>query len=706
MKRLLVSLTLFFPSLVLVLLSLWPEADPTASLPLFHFYIVTFTTFAAAVISILLSSTLGSVAQPRHVLAAVAFAVIASIFFLHGLATRGALIDYSHPAVRWSAWLTLFGGGLIFALAGLAGPADPPKWLSLRRVIYAAAMGVIVYLGLATLAPQWLTLLDDYTAAWQMVIVLLSLGLWLFAAFCLWQTWRITRNRVDGTLALVAFWLAHAVISMHQFPVWRLSWWLYHFLLCGGFLITMYILVSEYEQTRRFRLLHYYLGISLIATALLALVASYLFAEFSYRTLVAETKSSTASLVNGLTHLAAAAISDDAGTAARQAGYAAYLPEQALGTVTLYGADGQLFYPANSDGSSDPSLIDPLKFERALAGETIIDVRSPEDGSGYNALGAVYTVETYAPLPAAPLTSEAARPVGVLVALRAAPELGQTVLQARATGLIISALTMGLLFILLLAVIGRADRIIVARTEELLQAYASLRQAENMRDDLNHMIVHDLRNPLNVISATIELIDRTSGETRLKTLDRFWESIYHATQRLTGLIDDILAVSKIEAGQLAPRFVTTSLAELLNEQLISFKPLAVVENKQLNLDCPSDLTAELDPALMGRVIENLVGNAFKYTQGEGMIHISAQVENGCVRLSVRDDGDGIPDEYKQHIFEKFIQAPNTNGQAVRKGIGLGLAFCNLVVQAHGGRIWVTDAPGGGSEFVMLLPRNH
>jgi signal transduction histidine kinase len=220
------------------------------------------------------------------------------------------------------------------------------------------------------------------------------------------------------------------------------------------------------------------------------------------------------------------------------------------------------------------------------------------------------------------------------------------------------------------------------------------------------MIIHDLRNPLNVISATFDLMRFTGGEARLKTLDRFWGSIYRATQRMTGLIDDILAVSKLEAGQLSPQLTTVSLAELLVDRLSGFKPLATVDNKQLTLDCPPDLTAELDPTLMGRVVENLVGNALKYTENEGLIQVSAQAENGCIRLSVRDNGDGIPDDYKQHIFKKFAQAPNANGQPVRKGTGLGLAFCNLVVQAHGGQIWVTDSPGGGSEFVLLLPQQR
>ncbi len=89
-----------------------------------------------------------------------------------------------------------------------------------------------------------------------------------------------------------------------------------------------------------------------------------------------------------------------------------------------------------------------------------------------------------------------------------------------------------------------------------------------------------------------------------------------------------------------------------------------------------------------------------------MIHVSAQAEDGRMRMSVRDDGEGIPDDYKEHIFGKFAQAPNAEGRSARKGAGLGLAFCRLVVEAHGGQIWVEDAPGGGSDFIFWLPQSH
>jgi signal transduction histidine kinase len=511
---------------------------------------------------------------------------------------------------------------------------------------------------------------------------------------------------VDGTLALVAFWLAHAVISMHQFPVWNLSWWLYHFLLCLGFLITTYILVSEYEQVRQFRLLRYYLGTALICTAFLALVASYLFAQFSHRLLVAEIKASTTNLVKTTTLTVAGTLPVELEPTARLANYAGQLPAESLGNVYLYDTKGQVFYPVDADSSSS-LVIDPLRFEQALGGETVVEVRAPDEAIGNNPFGAVYTVETYTPLPGSQSSGASIRPAGVLVTLQAAPQLGQAILQARVTGLIVSALTMGALFIILLAVIRRADQIIASRAEELLQAYTSLRQAETMRDDLSHMIIHDLRNPLNIISATFELIRLNQGEARLKTLDHFWDSAYTATHRMIGLIDDILAVSKFEAGQLSPQFSATLLARLLAERLNGFKPQAAMENKQLALDCPPDLMVELDPVLMGRVIENLVSNAFKYTvEAEGIIHISACAENSQVRLSVRDNGEGIPDEYKERIFDKFTQASNTNGHSPRRGVGLGLAFCSLIVQAHSGQIRVTDAPGGGSEFVLTLPQRQ
>jgi signal transduction histidine kinase len=103
------------------------------------------------------------------------------------------------------------------------------------------------------------------------------------------------------------------------------------------------------------------------------------------------------------------------------------------------------------------------------------------------------------------------------------------------------------------------------------------------------------------------------------------------------------------------------------------------------------------------VVDNLIGNAFKYTEERsGRIRIDGCAENGWAWVHVIDNGEGVPDAYKDKIFAKFAQAPDAK-RALRKGTGLGLAFCRLVVEAHGGEIAVQDAPDGGSDFVLWIP---
>jgi signal transduction histidine kinase len=564
------AFSLLVPLLLLLFFRLVPSADLALPLPLFHFYIVTFTTFAAAVISILLSAALEPVARLRHVLAAVAFAVMGAIFLLHGLATPGALLHNFHPAVPWSAWLTLLGGSLVFFLASLDGPQAAPTWLSLRKVVAVAAVAVSLYLAVVTLAPHWLAALDAEAAPWHRLLVfILTLLLWLWTAFRFGRIWRAGGGRVDGVLALVACWLALAAVSMHQFPLWHLSWWLYHFLLLAGFLLTIIVLLAEYEQARQFSLVRYYLAASLVVTAALALLGSDLFGRLSLQ-----------------------------------------------------------------------------------------------------------------------------------IVSQAAAEPAQLLLRLRLLSLAVAFVTMGTLFGALLLVVGRADRIMAARSAELSRAYRDLSRSEAVRQDLTSMIVHDLRTPLTSVIASLDLAlhqDAAAGNHRLQSRAR------NAAVRMSDMIDDILTVSKFEAGELTLHPEKVCLPDFLNGRLDLFMAQITAEKKRLELECTADLFAWMDPALMGRVIENLVSNGLKYTQEGGRIAVSAREQGERLWFTVCDDGDGIPDAYKEAVFGKFTQAPPGEDRAKRQGTGLGLAFCRLAVEAHGGHIWVEDAAGGGSAFRFWLP---
>ncbi len=483
-KKLFILFTLFLPAYGLIFFKLQPQADLTVNVPLFHFYIVTFTTFSAAVISLLLVSSLGAEARPRHILVAAAFAVIGGVFFSHGLATPNALIDHAHPAVSWSAWLTLFGGGLLFAIAGLDGANGLPRWISVRVVIYCAVSGVLIYSGVAAFAPDLLTQLEKFDAPpIRLIIFSMSLAFWLFAAFRLWRVWLASRNRVDGILAFIAFWLAIATVSMHQFPRWNLSWWLYHVTLLISFLIATYVLVLEYEQIRQFRLARYYLAASLILTALLALAASALFTQFAYNTLVSEIQTTSTNIAQNLgssltNDMADVATAEHVRQLRSRSGSQRLLSLRTTGlplhSVVIYGSDGVASQSTISE-LVGTKVSERSAFEQALNGKAAVVIREPNPGiaTAYGPSGNVSVVATYVPLhPGGKMEGET---IGVLTTLQEVPTLNASIITARVTGLVIAALSMGLLFVALLSVVGRADRIITIRTDELRKLSAQLK---------------------------------------------------------------------------------------------------------------------------------------------------------------------------------------------------------------------------------------
>jgi signal transduction histidine kinase len=579
MRRLLFLTALVAPVLFLLFFWFFPEWDRRLQLPLFHFYVVTFTTFAAAVVSILLARILRPVAQTRHALAAVAFAVMGTLFFTHGLPTPGALTAHFHPAVQWSAWLTLFSGGLIFFLASYDNdPNRQHKWLSLSTISYAAIIGVSGYLAVLLFAPHWLPRIAQQSDPWHLLVIFyITLGLWLWAGIRLWRIWQLSQNRVDGMLVLVSFWLAQAAISMHQFSLWQLSWWVYHFLLLAAFLGTFLVLVAQYEQARQFRLLPYYLATSFIVTVLLALMSAYLYGDFM----------------------------------------------------------------------------------ASVLGRQILEQH-----------------------------------------LLAAQE---SVFQRRIVGLVIAAFSMGILFLVLLLIVRRADRVINQNTDELALAYENLQRSERIRQDMTSMIVHDLRTPLTSIIASLDLTAHKNKGDMLNMEKGTFDRVRRAATRLSQMVDEILAVSKLEAGELEIRRQSVPLQAFLTERLEGFSAQAARESKSLQLDCEADTVARLDPSLLGRVIENLIANGLKHTSSSGVVHVSAWRNDQKIWIAVRDNGIGIPEAYRERIFDKFVQVPSTDERITRRGTGLGLAFCRLAVEAHNGRIWVENIEEGGSDFRLWLP---
>ena len=226
-----------------------------------------------------------------------------------------------------------------------------------------------------------------------------------------------------------------------------------------------------------------------------------------------------------------------------------------------------------------------------------------------------------------------------------------------------------------------------------------LQELEAARDTLTHMIVHDLRSPLTGLCAYLDLL-RMVGNGNAEVVEYVSEAQVVA-RRLTEMISQVLDVSRLESGQMPLSLVETDLAALLPAAVASLGPAPSEVRVSYELS-GAEHRVMCDPEVISRVIGNLVGNAYKFTPSGGQVRLGLAVETGRALLTVSDHGPGIPVEFRSVIFEKFGQTPL--GQAARmRSSGLGLAFCKLAVEAHGGKIGVEDAECGGSCFRIEFP---
>lgn len=239
------------------------------------------------------------------------------------------------------------------------------------------------------------------------------------------------------------------------------------------------------------------------------------------------------------------------------------------------------------------------------------------------------------------------------------------------------------------------------KERELERSNAQLRQMEAARDALVHMIVHDLRAPLNGIHGFLDLVMARGADQIPQHLSEMLEEVQRSSRRMIQMVSDILDVSKAETSELQlvlePHDISVVARDVLR-QLAS-----LVEDKKVVIEAPPGPTeAIFDRDLIWRVIENLFINALRYTKRDGEVRISIEAGPNLVKVSIGDQGPGVPLEYRERIFEKFGQVePRAVGRSL--STGLGLAFCKMVVLSHGGRIGVESAVDRGSVFWFELP---
>jgi CheY-like chemotaxis protein len=224
-----------------------------------------------------------------------------------------------------------------------------------------------------------------------------------------------------------------------------------------------------------------------------------------------------------------------------------------------------------------------------------------------------------------------------------------------------------------------------------------LEEAVRSRDALLSVVAHDLRNPLNIISlAANTLLPRLSDASARRTIER----ILRSAQRADRMIRDLLAVGAIDTGRFTMDKQPVQTAELLLGALETQHSLAAAASVIVAADISPELPPlEADEERLLDVLENLIGNAVKFTGPGGTITVGAKAQDNEVLVWVKDSGTGIRPEQLPHIFDRFWQAD----QSERRGVGLGLSICKTIVEAHNGRIWAESVLGVGTTMFFTIP---
>ncbi len=230
-----------------------------------------------------------------------------------------------------------------------------------------------------------------------------------------------------------------------------------------------------------------------------------------------------------------------------------------------------------------------------------------------------------------------------------------------------------------------------------------LRQLENTRQEFVANVSHELRTPLSLIKGFVEtLLDGARNDPELS--DRFLRTIEKHTDRLTYLIEDLLTVSRLESGQIVMNLHPVVLHDEVAHVIDDLQARAVEKNVALRNCVPPELQATADADRLQQVLFNLVENAIKYGRADGSVMIGAETaEEGKLRLWVRDDGPGIPQEARERVFERFYRVDRARSRETG-GTGLGLAIVKHIIQAHGGEVWVKSELGQGATFYFTLPQ--
>ena len=239
------------------------------------------------------------------------------------------------------------------------------------------------------------------------------------------------------------------------------------------------------------------------------------------------------------------------------------------------------------------------------------------------------------------------------------------------------------------------------RLQWLIRDLSERQKLDRLREDLISMVYHDLRSPLANVVSSLDVFNAMLPQDGDPAYRSLLNIALRSTERIKRLTNSLLDMSRLESGQPVVNLFSTSPVLLAVDAVEAVSPVAETKNQIIKLTMPADTPPVLvDGEMIRRVLINLLENAVKYSPPGGDITLGADIEDDVARIWVQDTGPGILTLDQEQIFDKFTRL---NPKGSQKGFGLGLAYCRLAIEGHGGKIWVESEPGEGSRFSFTLP---
>jgi len=237
---------------------------------------------------------------------------------------------------------------------------------------------------------------------------------------------------------------------------------------------------------------------------------------------------------------------------------------------------------------------------------------------------------------------------------------------------------------------------------ELEEANLHLRSVQDMKNELVSFVAHDIKNPLSIIVATCGLLDRANQLSPEQQEDV--DGIRAAAHRINRMVLDMIDLQLAEDGALQLNVQTIEVRDLMQEVARSLIVRMGRAHQRLSVGTADGLAIRGDRSLLFRLIINLADNCLKYGPPDGQIRISAWRSTGDrVAIAVSDEGPGVPEHMRDRIFDRYAKGERLDGQRSADSRGLGLRFCSVMAEAHGGTVWVEDAEPHGARFCVALP---